>query len=117
MSKKRIDERIESLKLKEERIKLQLSKETDEIRGRAKRIGKIALVAGVVAILGYWIFNSFLSEDGKEKKKKKKQSKSSWERLATIATPYLNKFLDGVMKLEEEPSSKDRNKTISEKQP
>ena len=110
MSKKKIDERLEALKTQEEKIKLELSKESDEIKGKVKRIGKIALTAGIVAILGYWIFNAFAPEEEKSKKKKKKQSKGAWDRLATLATPYLNQFLDGVMNSEEDQTSKEKDK-------
>ena len=109
MSKKKIDERLEVLKTQEEKIKLELSKESDEIKGKVKRIGKIALTAGIVAILGYWIFNAFAPEEEKSKKKKKKQSKGTWDRLATLATPYLNQFLNGVMS-EEDQTSKEKEK-------
>ena len=111
MSKKTIEERLALLKEQESNIKLQLTKESDEIRGKANRIGKIALTVGVVAILGYWIFNAFMPEDEEvEKKKKKKNSKSTWERLANLAAPYLNKFLDGILNSPNEKLSEEKDK-------
>ncbi len=111
MSKKEtIEDRFKALKAKEDQVKLQLTSNSDEMRDNAKRIGKIALTAGLIAILGYWIFNVFFGEDEKEgkKNKKKKKSKGTWERIGALAMPYISKFLDGVIDLDEESTQNDK---------
>ncbi len=116
MNKKEIIEnRFKSLKDKEDKSKLQLSHHSDEIRDKAKQVGKIALTVGIIAVLGYWIFNALFHKNDiggerKKEKKKKKQSKSTWARLAPIVIPYANEFLDRMMSSNEEKSkSIDKN--------
>lgn len=114
MSKKEtIEERVKSLEAKEQKIKLQLDSSSDEMKDKAKRVGKVALIAGIVAILGYWIFNIIFQDDDedegqpKKKKKKNRQSGGFTERLTALAMPYLNKALDGILDDESESEKKE----------
>ena len=71
------------------------------------RVGKIALITGIVTILGYWIFNTIFQDEedeDKPKKKKKKsvESKGFSERIVALAMPFVNKMLDGILSDEEE---------------
>ncbi|WP_462247579.1 hypothetical protein [Ekhidna sp.] len=104
MSKKAsIEDRVRSLEARERKIKLQLDSDSDELKEKAMRVGKIALIAGVVSILGYWIFNIIFNDDEeveekpKKKKKRAKDESGFGSRIATLAMPYLNKFLDGIL--------------------
>lgn len=100
MSNSSIEDRVQALKVREEKIKLQLDSDSTEMKEKASRIGKIALVSGIVAILGYWIFNIIFQEENEEpkkKKKKRKESKGFTERIVTLAMPYVNNALDGVL--------------------
>lgn len=120
MSKKEtIEDQVKALTRREEKLKLQLSSDSDELKEKAKHVGKIALIAGLVAIVGYWIFTIFADDDEEEDrpKKKKKKSKSASNgissRLTALAIPYLEKFLSGVMDDSDDPKtpSKDKKKT------
>ena len=109
MSKKgSIEDRVKALSEQEEKIKRQLDSDSDEMKDKAMRVGKIALVVGLVTLVGYWLFNIFSDEEEEEeekpkkKKKKRKSSDGTTSRIATLLLPYLNKFLDGVLDDEEE---------------
>ncbi|MEO9869923.1 hypothetical protein [Ekhidna sp.] len=99
MSKKgTIEDQVKSLSEREEKLKLQLSSDSDEIKDKVKSVGKIALIAGLVALAGYWIFNAFADEDEKKPKKRKKKDKESGgvsSRLTALAVPYFEKLLSG----------------------
>ena len=120
MSKKEtIEDQVKALSKREEKLKLQLSNDSDELKEKARHVGKIALIAGLVAIVGYWIFTIFSDDDEEEErpKKKKKKSKSASNgissRLTALAIPYLEKFISGVMddSDEQETSKKEKKKT------
>ncbi len=113
MSKKEtIEDRVRSLEAKEQKIKLQLDSSSGEMKDKAKQVGKVALIAGVVAILGYWVYNIIFQDDDvedqpKKKKKKSRQSSGFTERLTALAMPYLNKALDGILDDENENEKKE----------
>lgn len=123
MSKKEtIEDRVKSLEARERKIKLQIDSDSDEIKDRVMRIGKIALITGVVTILGYWIFNIIFQDDDEEKPKKKKkkrnsESKGFGERMTALAMPYLNKMLDGLLNEDDDEETKREikdEKTVSD---
>ena len=113
MSKKEtIESRVKALTEREQKIKKQLDNDSDEMKDKAMRVGKIALVAGGVALLGYWLFNIFSDDDEevekpKKKKKHKRSSPNTTARITALLMPYLNKFLDGV--LDDEDNDKKEN--------
>lgn len=115
--KETIEDRIKSLEAKEQKIKVQLDSDSDELKGKAMRVGKIALITGVVAILGYWIFNVIFQDDEEEKPKKRKkrnrESKGFSERIVALAMPYVNKALDGILEGDEEEGKKESEKETS----
>ncbi|WP_436517718.1 hypothetical protein [Ekhidna sp. To15] len=121
MSKKEtIEDRVKSLEAREKKIKLQIDSDSDEMKDRAKRIGKIALVTGVVTILGYWIFNIIFQDDDEEKPKKKKkkrnsESKGFGQRIGALAMPYLNSILDGILNEDENTEVKTKKESKEEK--
>lgn len=112
MSKKgSFDERVKKLEAKEEKIKLQLDSNSDEVKSKVMRVGKIALITGAVALIGYWIFNVIFQENEDEekprkKKKKQRESKGFTERIVALAMPYVNKALDGILNDENEEVEK-----------
>lgn len=119
MSKKEtIEDKVKSLKEREEKIKLQIDADSDEMKEKVIRVGKIALITGVVTILGYWIFNViFDDEDEEEKPKKKKKRKQSGQgitsRITALAIPYIERIIEGVIDDKDEdveqPSEKGEN--------
>ena len=122
MSKKEtIEDQVKALSEREEKLKLQLSNDSEDIKEKAKHVGKIALVAGLVAIVGYWLFTIFSDEEDEEdekpkKRKKKKKSSSNGisSRLTALAVPYIEKILSGAMDDSEVPahSSKKKEKSV-----
>ena len=115
--KETIEDKIKSLEAKEQKIKVQLDSNSDELKEKAMRVGKIALITGVVAILGYWIFNVIFQDDEEEKPKKRKkrnrESKGFSERIVALAMPYLNKALDGILEGDNEDGKKGSKKETS----
>lgn len=105
MSKKEtIESRVKALAEREEKIKMQLDSNSDEMKEKAMRVGKIALIAGLVGLAGYWIWNAFFQEEEEEeekpkkkKKKKHKYSSGSTSRITALLLPYLNRVLDGIL--------------------
>lgn len=120
MSKKEtIEDQVKALSRREEKLKLQLSNDSDDIKEKAKHVGKIALVAGLVAIIGYWIFTIFSDDDEEEKPKKKKKKRKAASggissRLTALAIPYLEKMISGVMEDSEEPEKSVKKKEKAE---
>ena len=103
---------MDSLKEKEESIKNQFLETSNQATDNTKKIIKTTLTFGIIAILGYWIFNvSFPSK----KKKKKKYSKGIWNQMAIIFLPYLKKLIEKAFSLEEkemDSSSKEKITTL-----
>ena len=122
MSKKRtIEDQAKALSQREEKLKLQLTSDSDELKDKAIRVGKIALVAGLVGLLVYWIFNMFSDDEEEEKPKKKKKKRRSTSggissRLTALALPYLEKAIGSIMQEvdEEEPIRKKEKQTREE---
>ena len=115
MSKKEtIEQRVKSLTEREQKLKLQLDSDSDEMKEKAVRVGKVALIAGGVALLGYWIFNVIFRDDEEEedqpkkKKKKKKDSNGVSAAVTAFILPYIGKMLDGLLDEEAEESKKEK---------
>ncbi|SNT19618.1 hypothetical protein SAMN05421640_2791 [Ekhidna lutea] len=123
MSKKEtIEDRVKSLSEKEEKLKLQLSNDSDEVKGKVLRVGKIALIAGGVALLGYWVFNTIFGEEEdedvkpKKKKKKRKNSDTGTSRLTALFLPYLSKYLETILGDEPGKENKKENDSIEKEE-
>lgn len=123
MSKKgTIEDQVKALSQREEKLKLQLDNDSDEMKDKAMRVGKIALIAGGVALLGYFIFNTFFGEDEEEeeeekpKKKRRSSSNGITSRITALALPYLEKVVSGIMEEvdAEEPGQKKEKKEDKE---
>lgn len=105
---KTIKERNKELQLKEDALKLQLEMSGDDLKSKAKSVGKIALVSGIVAFVGYWVYQSFFADEEEEdipkkkrKSKRNKESNSLTNRLSAFATPYIVSFLDELLELKD----------------
>ena len=71
MSKKKpIKERLKLLAEKEKQIKDHIDETSEEAKGKAMRVGKIALVSGIFVLLAYWIYNVFSSDEDQEEESK-----------------------------------------------
>lgn len=111
MSKKEtIEDRVKSLQEQEEKIKLQIDADSEELKSKGMRVAKIALVSGLVAIGGYLIFNLFFGDDEEEKPEKKSASGNGFfARIGALAVPYLEKSLDGLLNDETEKKDTDKD--------
>lgn len=109
--KETIEDRVKSLEAREQKIKLKLDNNSDEMKDKAMRVGKIALIAGIVSILGYWLYNIIFQDDEDEEKPKKRRKKRKEvngfsSRITALAIPYLSRFLDGILDPEDKNGAK-----------
>ena len=102
MSQK-IKQRERQLKHKEERLKKALDQDGNILREKASRIGKIALIAGMISLFLYWIYNSFVDSEGEQEQVKSKRSSSPsfTQRIGKLITPYITKLLAELLEVEE----------------
>lgn len=113
---KTLKRRTRELDEREKKLKIQLETSGDKVKEKAKSVGKIALISGIVALIGFWGYNTFFSEDEdeqkpKKKKKKRKHSNDMWNRISVYATPYIVSFLDELLELKplrEEKAAKEK---------
>lgn len=102
---KTIKQRTQGLKDREAKLKLQLEGSEDQLKSKAKTVGKIVLVSGLVALAGYFLFQVFFAEDEDEEKpkKKKKNHKSDGitRRISAFAMPYVIEFLDNLLEIKD----------------
>ncbi len=115
---KTLKERKEELARREQEIRERLDLNSDGLKEKAKYVGKIALISGGVALIGFWIYKAFFESEDEEisKKKSKKRSKaikSASVRIAEAALPYVGKVLDSVFK--EGSANKDKKENIVDK--
>jgi len=108
---KSLKERKQELALREQVLKDELDLNSEGLKEKAKHVGKIALISGGVALLGFWVYKAFFEEDDIEKttkksKKRKKAVKGVSSRLATMALPYVGKILDSVFQENKEEKAK-----------
>ncbi len=99
MSKK-IKERTKELATKEVAIKKKLLGKTDGLQSKASKIGKTALIGGLVALLIYGLYKAFFQGETKSKKTKlygKSASGIVAEKVTTFLLPYLGKVLDNFL--------------------
>ena len=102
--KRKIEKQQEALEEKEKRILLELETNEQQLRKKAKTIGKIALISGIVALLAYWGFKLFSGEEEQEPKRKKKKKRSkSTNAFSQLVTPYVVKFLGDLLEINETP--------------
>ncbi len=103
---RKIEKKAEQLKAREKEVRLQLDKSEEKLKKSTKRVGLIALVSGLVALLIYWIYKSiFMSPSSKEIKatEKKVVAKGSiLKNLMKLITPYLIEFLTNLLELKKE---------------
>ena len=83
-TKKSIEQRVKSLEAREQKLKLQLDSDSDELKERAMRVGKIALITGIVTILGYWIFNIIFQDEEEEDKPTSRETSSGCVRASVM---------------------------------
>jgi precorrin-3B methylase len=109
---KTLKERRQELNRRESALRRELDFSSDSFKEKAKQVGKIALVSGGVALVGYWIYKAFFQEEDDEKpskktKKRKKAVKGVSSRLAEIALPYIGKMLSSVFEMNERTKKKE----------
>ncbi|MEM0938625.1 MAG: hypothetical protein AAGI25_02415 [Bacteroidota bacterium] len=97
-----ISEKKQELKEREEELRFQLDKSEEKLRNTAKSVAKIALLSGLLTLLGYWIYRLFFHHRSaeEEKKKKEKRKKSVFPRLGKLSeviAPYLIRFFKEVV--------------------
>lgn len=98
---KTIKEKRKELAAREQQLKEELDLNSEGLKEKAKQVGKIALVSGGVALLGFWIYKAFFEDEeseipSKKSKKRRKAMKGVSTKLTDIAMPYLGKVLDSV---------------------
>ncbi|MEM7297246.1 MAG: hypothetical protein AAF391_03155 [Bacteroidota bacterium] len=118
---KTLKRRTKELDEREKKLKIQLETSGDEMKEKAKTVGKVALISGLVALIGYWGYNAFFSDDEdeeyvkpKKKKKKSKRSNDMWTRLSGYVTPYIVNFLDELLELK--PLREEGKEVVEEKE-
>ncbi len=96
MSKK-IKERTKELADKEATIKKKLLGKTGVLQSKASKIGKTALIGGLVTLVIYALYKAFFQGETKSKKTKTYGTSPSGivaEKVTTFLLPYLGKVLD-----------------------
>ncbi|MEP5614260.1 MAG: hypothetical protein ABJP45_18560 [Cyclobacteriaceae bacterium] len=99
MSKK-IKERTKQLATKEVALKKKLMGTSGGIKSKANKVGKTALIGGLITLLIYGLYKAFVQGETKSKKSKVQGQTSSGiitEKLTTFLLPYLGKVLDGFL--------------------
>lgn len=104
---KTIKEKREQLAAREQELKKELDLNSEGLREKAKQVGKIALVSGGVALLGFWIYKAFFEDEdtenvSKKSKKRKKAMKGVSTKLTDLAMPYIGKVLESVFSNDDE---------------
>ncbi|GAB4232042.1 MAG: hypothetical protein Tsb0034_04680 [Ekhidna sp.] len=104
--KKSIKDRAKDLEERELLLKHKLEESEDELKRKAKSVGKIALISGAAALLGYWVYQTFFTDDEEtqeeaEKKRPIKTNQGLFGRLSVLATPYITNFLNEILELDE----------------
>ena len=107
MSKK-IKERTKQLASQEKAIKKNLLGKSGGLKSKANKIGKTALIGGLVTLLIYGLYKAFFQGEYKPKKGKVQGQTTSGivtEKLTTFLLPYLGKILDGFLEKKVSKSS------------
>lgn len=112
---KTIKDQIKELKEQEEQIRTQLDESEDKLREQTNTIGKIALISGLVALLGYLGYKTFFAEKKKSKKKKKGGKNPIRGRIGQLITPFIINFLTEKLELNKDNKTKKINPSKSEK--
>ncbi|MFK7951937.1 MAG: hypothetical protein AB8B73_03755 [Ekhidna sp.] len=104
---KTIKEKREQLAAREQELKKELDLNSEGLREKAKQVGKIALVSGGVALLGFWIYKAFFEDEdtenvSKKSIKRKKAMKGVSTKLTDLAMPYIGKVLESVFSNDDE---------------
>lgn len=111
---KTLKERKEELAQREHELKEKLDLNSEGLMDKAKQVGKVALISGGVALIGFWIYKAFFEDDQEEVskkkvKKRKKAMKATSSKLANMALPYVGKVLDSIFQ-EDDLSNKEEPK-------
>ncbi len=99
MSKK-IKQRTQELAAKEKAIKKKLLGKSDSLQSKASKVGKTALIGGLVTLLIYGLYKAFFQGETKPKKTKvygKSTSGIVAEKVIVFLLPYLGKVLDNFL--------------------
>ena len=93
---RKIKQRDEALKEREEELRKTLGKDRDLLKNKVNRIAKAALVTGIISFVLYWIYSAFFSREDRnpEVKKEKKTSSSSFiDRIMKLIISFVTKAL------------------------
>ena len=104
MMKQTIKAQAEKLQAREQVARLRLDESEEQLRKKAKSVGIIALVTGVVALMAYWGYQALSAQPDQSEKKVKapmKQANSS-SRLSKLVTPFLVRFFKELLELDKE---------------
>lgn len=104
---KTIKQRSLELKKREDQLRIEIERNEGDIRSKAKRIGKIALLSGGFALAFLGIYKLFFQEatPSKKNKKMKESTKKQSETLSQLATPFIVKFLNDYLDLDEDKTT------------
>ena len=100
---KTLKERNEKLAEREATLKEELDLNSEEMMDKAKQVGKVALISGGIALLTFWIYKAFFENEDKsapkkKSKKRKRVMKTTSNKLAEMALPYVGKALNSIFK-------------------
>ena len=112
MMSQSIKEREKKLQNREAELKVRLEQSKDGLRRRMRSAGQIALVSGLVALIGYWIFRSLFSEQEPEtetKTEKAKTSQSFFDRMLSLATPYIVNLFKEMLQVDGDPETSENS--------
>ena len=66
IKKQTIEDKVNTLKEQEERVKMQLELDSEDLKSKGLRVAKIAMISGAVALGGYLIFKLLFGDDEDE---------------------------------------------------
>lgn len=102
-------QKTKNLKEREKQLRLALEDGGDELTKKLKTVGKIALISGLVALVGFWIYKAFFSEQ-KEAEEPKKGRSNFANRISVLATPYIVKFFKDMFETEGDTEDDEKTK-------
>ena len=113
MSKK-IKEKAIELASRESEIKKKLFGKSGELKSKANRLGKTALIGGGIALVIFGLYKAFFQGEAKPKKNRgpdKSVSGIIAEKITVFILPYLGKILDNLFDNKQENSKETEEKT------
>ena len=109
MSTKKIEERSKKLQAREQLLRRDLEKQEENLKSRAKHVGKIALATGIITLIAYWGYKSVFATTKPRKSKSKVARKENTflNRVGGLIAPYLTRLIEES--LQDAPNKEDQN--------